>query len=171
MIKITPNRIFTSSRDSALERFNTDEQRESGSLSQKQLNISALLDANPITPRILAEQNKDYMRDRSYADVSGLMKSAKDTRELEYKEFSKFEIQDYEKEVIEKLYIQAQQLMHSFESAIEKYKENEEVLGIIYDFIDSFDQMSTFYSPLCTLEYLANDTVTVSTKFRPFFVE
>lgn len=99
------------------------------------------------------------------------MKSAKDTRELEYKEFSKFEIQDYEKEVIEKLYIQAQQLIHSFESAIEKYKENKEVLGIIYDFIDSFDQMSTFYSPLYTLEYLANDTVTVSTKFRPFFVE
>ncbi len=64
-----------------------------------------------------------------------------------------------------------QQLIHSFESAIVKYKESEEVLGIIYDFIDSFDQMSVFYSALYTLEYLANDTVTVSTKFRPFFVE
>lgn len=61
--------------------------------------------------------------------------------------------------------------MASFESAIQKYKDHEEVLGIIYNFVDSFDQMSALYSPLYSLEYLANDTVTVSTKFRPFFEE
>ncbi len=171
MIKITPNRIFTSSRDSALERFNTDTQRESSSLTQKQLAISTLLDANPITPSIITELKKDYMFDRSYDDVVGLMQYAKEKRETEQNDFSGFEIQHYEQKAINQLYLQATQLIQSFENATEKYKENKEVLGIIYDFIDSFDQMSEFYSSLYALEYLANETITVSTKFRPFFVE
>ena len=114
MIKITPNRIFTSSRDSALERFNTDTQSESDLLDQKLLDISALLEATPITPRIIAEQKKDYMFDRSYKDVSELMGYVKGKCESEYEDFSEFEIQDYEKEIIEKLYTQA----HSYPIAI-----------------------------------------------------
>ena len=111
------------------------------------------------------------MYDRSFEDVSGLMQYTKEKRESEYKEFSGFEIQPYEQKAVNQLYLQAQQLMNYLELAIEKYRGNEEVLGIIYDYIDSFDQMSSFYSPLYDLEYLANDTVTVSTKFRAFFQE
>ena len=37
MIKITPNRIFTSSRDSALERFNKETREVSDSITQNKL--------------------------------------------------------------------------------------------------------------------------------------
>lgn len=171
MIKITPNRIFTASRDSAFEQFDTDAHKESDRLAQKQHDISVLLDIDSINPTTIAELKKDYMVDRSYDDVMGLMQQAKEKREAEYEDYSGFEIQKYERQVIQRLYAQAQQLMASFESTIEKYKDNETVLGIVYDFIDSFDQSSEFYSPLYILEYLADDTVTVSTKFRSFFDE
>jgi len=173
MIKITPNRIFTSSKDSALARFNTDTQRESDTLSQKQREISTLreTDPAPVEPSIIAKLKKDYMINKSYDQTWAAMASAKGKFESEYAAFSEFKIQDYEKTLIAGLYAQAQQLIHSFEVAIEKYRDNENILGIIYDFIDSFEQMSEFYTPLYTLEYLANDTVTVSTKFRPFFLE
>lgn len=77
MIKITPNRIFTSSRDSALERFNTDAQEELDSLAQKRRDISMLLDIDSITPAAIAELKKDDMFDRSYDVVIGLMQYAK----------------------------------------------------------------------------------------------
>jgi hypothetical protein len=97
------------------------------------------------------------------------MQYVKEKRESEYKEFSEFEIQPYEKQAINQLYLQAGQVIEAFESAIKKYREKQDVLGVVYDYIDSFEQISPFYSPLYDLEYLENDTITVSTKFRSFF--
>ncbi len=169
MIKITPNRIFSAARDSAFENFNLETQCMSETLKQAQADMSKLLAMDAITPGSLAMLKQDRVRDRTYLEVSTLIGSAKEKRALEYNRFSEFKIQPYEQNSINTLYGQATEVMHSFESVMEKYKENKEVLGLVYDLVDDVDQMSTFYEGLYYLEYLASDTVTVSTKFRPFF--
>jgi hypothetical protein len=169
MIKITPNRIFTLSRDSVIERFNKEIQEASDRIIQYQANISSMLEIESLSPERITDLKKDYIVDHSCEDVSELMQYVKEKRESEYKEFSEFEIQPYEKHAINQLYLQVRQLIESFESAIKKYREKQDVLGVVYDYIDSFEQISPFYSPLYDLEYLENDTITVSTKFRSFF--
>jgi hypothetical protein len=169
MIKITPNRIFTLSKDNVVERFNKEIREVSDRITQYQANISSMLEIESLSPERITDLKKDYIVDRSCENVSELMQYVKEKRESEYKDFSEFEIQPYEKKAINQLYLQVRQLIESFESAIKKYREKQDVLGVVYDYIDSFEQISPFYSPLYDLEYLENDTITVSTKFRSFF--
>ncbi len=127
--------------------------------------------ADEITPDIVRELKEVAMFAHSYEEASCLMGYTKEKHDADYNAFSEFKLPDFEKERIESLYTQAKKLMGSFEVAIEKYRDNDDVLGIVCDVIANFEQMAALYSPLDTLEYLEDETVMVSTKFRPFFIE
>lgn len=171
MIKITPNQIFVSSKISALKQFNEEVQEIMDRTEQQQTAITELLELSSTSVEALAGLKNEDMFDCSYDRVQELMRYTKNKRVCEYKDFSEFDIQRLEKDIVNQVYIKMNQLIQSFESSIEKYKENEEVLGMIFDYLNCFDNTTCFYSPLSSLEYLMSDSVMVSTKFRRYFEE
>lgn len=168
VLSLTPNRIFTCSKSHAIRKFEEKIDLQFERLLDRQKVLEDLVDRPEIAPQ---NSSQPFSYARSYAEVYDLFNYVREKKQNEYAEYQDIQpgFETEEKDMLNTLYDQSKLLLPIFENAIEKFKENEDVLGSIYTQLDIFDQDREYYYLLYELEYLANDTVKVSTKFRPFF--
>jgi len=168
------HRIFTESKTSAVESFDEAVDAISANISKIQKPILILLESSPITPEILARVKGDnHMSSQQYVlakKVPDLMRYVEDKRTRERDDYSKFKlsIPENERVVLDMIFEQGFNLLKSFKLAIEKFKTDDKVLGVIYWYLDDFTQIPSLYFPVRVLEYLERDKVMVSTKFRKY---
>jgi len=165
MIRLTTNRIFETSKVGALKAFSTEVEAYKKDVAEIQERLSHLLQN---TEGAVPSFQESDVSVRGPNEVHALLEVAQSKYTGLAEELASYELKHDEVEILAPIWKQAFDLISDFRGAIEKFKGNETVLGILYDYIDSFEQKNCL-NALEKLEYLVSDTVTVSTKFRPYF--
>ena len=171
MIRLTPNRIFETSKESALRDFSTEVFTYQKELSDVQNKVSILLQLPPESDSAdLLPLRASYTTDRAFSTVKDLYESTKRKHTDLTAGLAEYALNRDEVEILDPLLKQASDLISDFEKGLNRFETNKIALGILYDHIDTFEQKELL-SPLEKLEYLVDRSVTVLSKFRPYFQE
>lgn len=169
MIKLTPNRILTTSKQAALSRLKDEVNDFYTRIFELNKKIDFVKN-NVGSPELIKSTfSEDQISPKTVQDARDLYNRIIQKHKDINSDYNFYQITEEERDIISPLVDLVRSTIRLFRDTRHQFQNNNIILGIIYDIMDSFEQLPAFSSPLSSSEYLVGDSVTVYTSFRPFF--